>query len=112
MKTWKRIGIAAAIIYGWFGIFTTLVTIGLFSAPIGSSFLNMFAIFVALPFMAYPFFWMLIAFCCGSIVTSFWIKSKEKKKTQRPKTVKKWNGKDGYDDVELEPLRTEDGKMV
>ena len=79
MKLLKRIGLTAAIIYGWFGIFTTLVTILLFSAPVGSSFLNMFAIFVALPFMAYPFFWMLISFCGGFIAAVFWVRTKNKK---------------------------------
>lgn len=79
MKIIKRIGLTAAIIYGWLGIITTLATIILFSAPIGSSFLNMLAIFIALPFMAYPFWWMLVSFIAGVLATYFWMKSKSKK---------------------------------
>jgi len=87
MRIIKRVGLAAAIIYGWLGIFTTLVTIVLFSAPIGSSFLNMFAIFVALPFMAYPFWWMGIAFIGGIFVGNFWKKTKPDKKKKLGKEL-------------------------
>ena len=77
MKLIQRIGIAAAIVYGLLGIFTTLVTVIAFSVPIGSAFLNMLGIFVALPFMIYPFWWMGVSFIAGILVTLFWMRTKK-----------------------------------
>lgn len=76
IKLWIRIGIALAVIYGWFGLFVTITTVIVFSAPIGDYFINVFAIYLALPFMIYPFWWIGLSFFCGLFVNYIWNKTK------------------------------------